>query len=225
VKKGSELTAKDLAEQLKADPVYQAKLKAQAERTERVRVGEVELLRGLALRGYPADSLQELVERHVPLPEDLSESLLEGLAAIPDTALQEAVVRALGAARAPFDVQPLVRLFEKTPSEPLRWAIANTLAELRPLGIRQWLLDAVQNAANGKAREMLALAVARTNPADVANRVLLGLLDEMPGHAARALAESGTAAERRVLQARLVSAKGWVKKEIDRAVRAISQRV
>ena len=224
MRRGKGLSARELSEQLKNDPAYQAKLKAQAARARVVRAGEDKVLNDLANRGYPAESLSDLVNRHAPLPADLSGALLESLAATSDPALQEAIVRALGAARTAIDVQPLVQLFEGATSDSLRWAIANTFAELRPSGIGEWLLEALQTPTYGKAREMLALAVARTNPAAHANPVLLDLLDEMPGHVALALAESGTTDELTVLKERAASAKGWIKTELEKAVRAIRRR-
>lgn len=220
-----ELTASELAERLTRSQAYQAKRRAQAERAARIHAEEAALLSRLLEYGHGAGSLQDLVERNTPLPSGLAEALTDALASVSEPALQESIVRALGASGAPFDLQPLIRLFEETTSEPLRWAIANTFAELRPLGIRTWLLAALRNPVYGKAREMLALAVARTSPASDANSVLLALLEEMPGHAALALAESGTAEELRVLEARLASAKGWVKKVIERAIRTISRRL
>ena len=219
------MNAKDWAERLRADPVYQAKLSEQAERAGSVRAEEGELLRILASRGYPADSLEELAERYRALPEDLSRALVECLAVATDGTLQESIARVLGAAGKSFDARPLVQLFESTSSTSLRWAIANTLAELAPLETGAWLLDALKNPGYGKAREMLALAVARTSTASEANPVLLSLLDDMPGHAALALAECGTAKELRILEGRLAYAKGWVKKEIEKAIRAISRRL
>jgi hypothetical protein len=71
---------------------------------------------------------------------------------------------------------------------------------------------------------MLALAVARTSSPAEANRALAGLLDEIPGHAAIALAECGGPKELALLKAKASKTKGWVKKECEKAVRAIARR-
>jgi len=60
------------------------------------------------------------------------------------------------------------------------------------------------------------LAAARTNPPDTANPVLLRLLDELPGHAALGLAESGTLSELPALERAYKSTTGW-EREADRA--------
>lgn len=217
-------SAAEAMERMKADPAYRAKLEAQEKRAAKVQALEEELLRELATLGFPAVSLRALLEQYAPLPTPLSEALASRVVGIKEPVIQESVVRALGAARTPFDVQPLVRLFEVTNSDSLRWAIANTFAEVRPLLIRDWLLRALLDPRSGKAREMLALAVARTSSPSEANRALAGLLDEIPGHAAIALAESGGPQELVLLRAKAPKTKGWVKKEIEKAMRAISRR-
>jgi hypothetical protein len=72
---------------------------------------------------------------------------------------------------------------------------------------------------------MLALAVARVCPPATANPVLTELLNVIPGHAALALAACGGKAELQQLEARLATAKGWVRKEIVRAIKAIRKRL
>ncbi len=132
--------------------------------------------------------------------------------------------RALGAAREEFDAGPLVHLFERSDSPTLRWAIANTLAETRPAGLRDWLIRALQDRHYGKAREMLALAAARTNPPEVVNRVLVRLLDELPGHAALALAETGGPRELDALRRAYAGATGWEREQIGRTINMIERR-
>jgi hypothetical protein len=218
-------SAKRLLEEARADPAYRARLESKLAQANRVLAAEQQLLHDLATMGYRAESLQALIDQHAPLPAALAEALVQRIQTTHETSIQESLVRALGAARAPFDVQPLLRLFEETNSEALRWAIANTFAEVRPLVIRDWLLRALQSPATGRAREMLALAVARTSPAEEANRALLGLIEELPGHVAIALGESGGPKELALLQAHLPKTKGWVKKEIEKAMRKIAKRL
>jgi hypothetical protein len=71
---------------------------------------------------------------------------------------------------------------------------------------------------------MLLLALARIAPRDVANPVLLRHLDEMPGHVALGLAESGGMAEAEALRHKATREKGWVRKELQRAIRRIEKR-
>lgn len=222
-------SAADFLAELNADPEHVARRSAQ-EDARVLREAEIQtvtrsLLEALAARGYPIATLDDLPARYAPLPESVVGVVLEKLLEIHDPGVQEQLVRALGAAAVPFDGAPLVRLFEATESEAVRYAVANTLAQANPRGIAEWALQAVRNAEYGAAREMLALAVARHAAPDQANPVLLGLLDELPGHAALALAESGRAREMEMLEAKHAEASGWVRKEIGRAVSVIRRRL
>src|SRR5713101_2077854 len=224
MKKNRPMTAEEFAAQLKADPAYQAKLEQQAAITARIQQAEGALMKALSAKGYSAASLDELVRKHAPLRRDLADALVESLQEVSDANVQEAVVRALGAAREEFDAAPLMDLFEQSDSATLRWAIANTLAEARPTKLGNWLIRAVQDNRYEKAREMLALAAARTNPPEVVNRVLVRLLDELPGHAALALAETGGPRELDALRRAYASATGWEREQIGRTMNMIERR-
>jgi len=218
------MTAKEFAAQLEADSAYQAKLGQQTENAARIDKAEAALIKALSSKGYPAASLEELVRTHAPLRRELADALVESLDEVSDTNVREAIVRALGSAREPFNVRPLADLFERADSPTLRWAIANTLAEARPTSLSDWIIDALQNQAFGKAREMLTLAAARTNPPDVVNPVLVRLLDELPGHAALALAETGGPGEVEALRGAYQRATGWEREQIGRTINIIARR-
>lgn len=223
-KKRARITAAEFVEQLKDDAQYQSAMVAQRQRAFRIRA-EAELPLGeLHSRGYPAESLSELRQKYVPLPTEIVEILLKWLPLLAEPALQEQIVRNLVNVEAPFDPGVLIRLFESTLSEAVRWAIANTLAELRPLSAREWVIDALRNRQYGRAREMLPLALARIAPSDEANRVIAEVFDEMPAHAAIGLAESGGALELELIKARTECEKGWVRKELQRAAKRIERR-
>jgi hypothetical protein len=224
MKKGK-ISAAELAAQLAADPQYQAKLRAQQAVSAEIGRAEQAVLGALANRGYRAASIQELLAKHTPLSRDLVEAILAVMQVTSESNVLERLVRALGAAREPFDARALTQLFERTDSEHLRWAIANTLAEVRPLKIHNWLLGAIRQPGYGRGREMLTLAVARTIPPKVANQVLVELLAEMPGHAALGLAESGGGDELGELELAYAAARGWEKEQIGRTIAIIKRRL
>ena len=224
MRKKRDKTAEEFAAQLKSDPTYQAKLARQAETTARIQAAEATLMKALASKGYRASSLGELVRGHTPLSHDLADALVESLGQVSEPGLQEGVLRALGAARARFNVGPLIELFEQTDSTTLRWAIANTLAETRPAERGDWLIRALKDRRYGKAREMLALAAARANPPEIVNPILVRLLDELPGHVALALAETGGLGELDALRRAYANATGWEREQIGRSVNTIERR-
>ena len=139
--------------------------------------------------GNPVTSHAAL--QNVPLSVTVVDVLLKWLRQTEQEEVQTAIVRSLTACGVEFDGAILVELFENTSSESLRWTIANTIAEARPVGIAGWLLRVVPDSSYGEARQMLLLALARLVPATVANKVLWDVFEELPGYAADALAESG----------------------------------
>lgn len=177
----------------------------------------------------PADvSLEEwndVVSRYAPLPPSVVDILLRWLPRLHESSVQEAVVRAVAAApTVPYDGRVLARLFETTENGSLRWAIGNTFECTKPAGVNEWILRTVQNPTFGKGREMLAIALARHVGADVANPVLVSLLGDLPIHAAAGLAVSGTPSELAALESARDRAKGTIRKQISKAIRAIERR-
>lgn len=224
MKRVKSVTAEELVARLASDSKYQAALAAQRQRAMEIQVAEEPILRALSAAGYPGEAIEDIVRRHTPLSAGLCQILLDFLQRTGELRIQETIVRSLALTATPFDVRPLIDLFEQTSSASLRWAIANTLAELRPLDARDWVIAALDRVEYGRAREMLPLALARIATTRVANEVLLRHLDELPAHVALGLAESGGAAEVNALKRKAQTEKGWVRKEIERAIRKIEKR-
>jgi hypothetical protein len=224
VKKRQTLTAAEFAAQLAANPEYQAGLAAQQQRAAAIEAEAQPVVADLRAAGYAVNSIGDLRRSYGPLPPAAVQILLRWLPRISPSPLQDAIVRDLAYVTEAFDVRPLLLLFEETSSESLRWAIANTLAELRPLDARGWIIAALQNREYGRAREMLPLTLARIAPRELANPILLEHLDEMPGHIALGLAESGGLPEAAVLRRKAAGETGWIRKEIQRAIRKIERR-
>ncbi len=228
MKRRKGMTAEELMAQLQMDPGY---VQRQAERADARELREAEvasatrpLRERLAEQGYEVSRLDQLVPEYGPLAPEVVRTLLEWLPTSEDLAVQEQIVRALAASSSQFPGEKLAKLFDETGSETFRWAIANTIAEARPDGITDWALERLQQPSTGKAREMLTLAVARLAPPEVANPILLGLLDDLTGHVAMALAESGGPEEAAALERLSSGTDGWVKQEIVKAVHSIRRR-
>jgi hypothetical protein len=84
----------------------------------------------------------------------------------------------------------------------------------------------VENKAYGDSRQMLVLAVARLAPHDVAQPILMRLLQDFPAFVAMAWSEIGTDLELQILETKLETAKpAWVKKEFVRAIKKIRKRM
>lgn len=225
MKKRDSLTAAELAAQLANDPDYQSKLAAQNERAAAILAEVKPILADLEALGISVNSIDELRLAYSALPESVVKVLVRWMNRLSIPSLQESIVRELASVQEPFDVRPLLQLFERTTSDSLRWAIANTLAELRPLDARDWVINALGTSKYGRAREMLLLALARIAPSSVANPVLVTYLEEMPGHVALGLAESGGRLEAELLERQARTEHGWVLQELTRAISMIGTRL
>ena len=221
-------TAKEFIDQLNADPDYQRRMaekeRRRAKRQAAIDAAERPILADLREIGVDLTQVSDLVNFFPPLPPNVVRILLEWLPRITHDNVLEMAVRALGATEEPYDGRPLVGVFERTKSESVRWAIANTMAEARPTGISDWLREATPNRSSGMAREMLCLAVARLVLKDQAIPVLMSVLDDLPGHAARAIGEIGQQTELPRLRSKLPETSGWQRKELARAIRKIERR-
>lgn len=153
-------TAAELMAELQADPAFQAReaaaaQKRQAREQERTRL-YAPLLSALDEIGIHGPSLQEVVQRFAPLPNRAVEILLAGLVDLDDPRAKETVIRALGAAKQPFDGRSLVDCYARTDDEGLKFAILNTIALARPHSIDEWL-SAMEHTSAGETLRNLAI--------------------------------------------------------------------
>ena len=229
MKKTRNPTAQELLARLRQDREFLAneerRAKKKALREAKHHDIERPVLADLESLGIKVPSIHDLVRDYAPLEPEVSNLLLRWIPLIKNESVKEQLVRALAASAEPFDGRPLIDALENTQSEELRWAIANTIAEGRPYGVADWLMSVVPDPSYGKAREMLLLAIARLVLNRQANDVLLDVFDQLPGHAAIALAESGDLRELEALKEKRDKYNGWVREEIDRAIDSIARRL
>jgi hypothetical protein len=182
------------------------------------------VLAALANAGFYAPSIDALAHAYPRIPPQAAAVLLGQLDSLQDLRTLEMVVRVLALAKDDFDPAPMLSLFERTTSEFLRWAISNTLAEARPRRAAEWIARAIRDQSLGQAREMLGLALARTNPPAGAIPLLIEFLGDLPGHAALGLAECGTPSELPALAHAAERLTGWQKRGVLRAIARIEKR-
>lgn len=142
-------TAAEFMAELERDPDFRRMRAAKDEKFRRLkeRLDKIEapILGRLRDAGFPAESIEDLVNKYAPLPQDAVDLLIDSLKTCQEYRIQESLVRALGAADSPFDGRPLVDCFESTSSEGVRFAILNTIALAKPHSIDDWLKKAFQN--------------------------------------------------------------------------------
>jgi hypothetical protein len=127
-------------------------------------------------RGKTGEELAPLLEElrqlgyDVPTPEDLPKTrrryrdavpvLLAWLPRISDIPAKKSVVRALSVPWArPQAIEPLVREFEQSDDELLRWVIGNALEVIADDKVLDDLERIVRDSRYGKSREMVVIAL------------------------------------------------------------------
>jgi hypothetical protein len=190
---------------------------------------EEELRAELRSLGYPRDALEGFVTNELDVREAV-QVLLRDLPKIDDVVVKEQIVRGLTTRDAkrvsPNAVSVLVGEFRRSDHHPLRWAIANALAEMVDEGDFDEVADLARDRGYGKSREMLALALGRMKKEPRAVDVLVELLDDdvMAGHAIIGLRRVKAKGARSRIEPFREHDKVWIRKEAEKAVAALENR-
>ncbi len=232
-RKRRRVTAEELIQELQQDSEYQGHvadrrrfLEARRGRDIAERRAAAEpLVRELQQRGYPIAGVGDLVSGRVDYRAAIP-VLLQWLPAVQDVRVREDLVRALTIPAARGVAGPaLIQEFRReSSSDSLRWAVGNALAEVADARVFNELAELAEDRRYGRAREMLALALARAGrPAavDVLRRLLHD--PDVAGHAVVALGRLGAAEAREDLEACLQDRRGWVRREARKALARIDR--
>ena len=128
----------------------------------------------------------------------------------------------------PIAARPLIREFLKAPDSEefgLKWAIGNALSVVADDSVFDDIVALVKDKRHGRAREMLAVALANMkNPKAV--DVLIELLDdeEIAGHALSALRKLAPPEAREAIEPFVNHPKTWVRNEAKRALKKIDNK-
>lgn len=143
------LTAAELMAKLQSDTTFRSR-EAERERKRQEQQDAYDrtfapFLAELHRRGFEGASPHEIVQKYGPLPKSAVDVLLSSLTKLSEPRILESVVRALGASKESFDGRQLAACFDATSDEALKWAIANTIALVRPHSIDDWLAQILEN--------------------------------------------------------------------------------
>jgi HEAT repeat protein len=138
--------------------------------------------------------------------------------------LREDIVRTLSMPAAKGIAGPaLVAEFKRAQDDGLRWAAGNALSRVADERLFDELASLIQDPRYGRAREMLAMALAETrNPRAVP--ILIRLLNQgdLVGHVAMALGTLRAEDARESLAAVGSNHPAWVRREVEKALAAIN---
>lgn len=215
------------------------------------RRAEAPILAELAQIGLRLESLTDLTSRlrsdiprtpegalQIERIEDLYRKPIDYRAAIPilikwlplvdHKGVKWTIVRALSIKWAkPIAARPLIEEFRKAPMDvDFKWSIANALSEVADASVFDEIVELVRDKRHGRAREMLAVALAKMKDPRAVG-VLIELLDdeEIAGHAVYALCLLAPPEARSAIERFVDHPKTWVRNEARRALLKIDKKL
>lgn len=214
-------SAAELMAELRADPEFVAKQRAQEqarrENVERYRAAAQPVVDELRSLGFDVHAIGELRRTGRPYPEAVP-SLIRWLPKVEDSAVKEDIVRSLSVPWATEAASTLVAEFERV-DDGVRWAIGNALDVVADdcvfEGVRQIALD----RTCGRTREMVVVALGNMSK-ERALPVLLQLLrdDQVAGHAVMGLGRLADPAAASDIEPFLEHPKPWIRTEAKKAL-------
>lgn len=225
--KGRRITAGQFLDSREKDPAYIARMeeleKQLQENVRQYRETAGALLAELAEAGFLVDSLDVFIHTNLDYRAAIP-ILMRWLPRISDRRVKEGIVRSLTVKWAkPLAAPLLIEEFLRAgdPWHGLKWAIGNALSVVADDSVFEDLVRLVRDKSHGRAREMLAVALANMrNPQAI--DVLIELLDDedIAGHALLALRKLGkkAATARPHIERFLNHPKTWIRKEAQRAL-------
>lgn len=186
----------------------------------------------LQARGVSVNSVYDLVNSKSAYPRAIP-VLVMHLPEVTDLSVKEGIIRALTVKEARGIAGPaLIREFGKLPYEDsksdriqaLKWAIANALSVAAAPSDFENIAGLLREKRHGKAREMLAIALARTQDPR-APRILQEMLDDegVTGHAITALGRLGATEARPKIERFLQDDRAWVRQEAKKTLERLDR--
>jgi HEAT repeat protein len=225
VSKGKPVTAKEWKAKLSRDPEWVKRREADARGTKLRRAinlgAQKEVLKDLATLGVRVESISDLPELPPPAYRLALPVLLDWLARADSPSLRQSIVSALRTRQAkPVAARPLLDAFDKEIDQGLRWSIASALAEVADDSVFGAVKARASDARNGKAREMLVLALGKMRRPERVD-VLLALLGDpdVAGHAIVALGRAGSHKATKRIEPLTRDTRAWVRAEARKFLR------
>jgi HEAT repeat protein len=189
--------------------------------------GAQPLIDELRAQAYPVDSVADLLNKRMRYPDAIP-ILVRWLPRVKDPAVKEDIVRALSVPWArPAAASPLIHEFVKAPSDSelgLRWTIANALAVVADDSVFDDVVTLLRNPAYGRAREMLALALANMKTPRAVDVLIAALQDpQLAGHAVKALGRLKSKRAESAIRPFTNHPKAWIRAEAKKALASISK--
>jgi HEAT repeat protein len=191
------------------------KLRKAISRTEQEPV-----LRELRARGVSVQSLSALAKLPDAQYQQALPVLLVWVRAGGSPSLRASIARVLATPRAgPTAAPTLISALRVEPDPVVQWSLATAIATLADVSLLDEIEVLVQEAALGKARELLVVALG-TVKSPRAVKLLLALIDDpaVGGHALLALRRAGAKVPSARVEQFTQDSRGWVRNEARRLI-------
>jgi hypothetical protein len=165
-----------------------------AKKLEELKIIEADFVRAWNERHFPEiQGTGEVVQNSFKLTPEMVSFILEWIPRLTNKhGSQECLVRALKRSTKPVDGAVLMDLFDKEDSSfYLKWAIGNTIALVKVLGVEQWIKEKLSPDRYAKENEMLVWGLGKYFDYDTAIAMLKKLFKNYPIHAAEAISKIG----------------------------------
>ena len=234
------VTAKDLLNELEANPEYIARMELEIERRKMARkeylLEAIPIMEELSQVGITviedegissiyrteANRDKKVYTRAVPI-------LINWLPRVQNRYVKDDIVRTLTVPWAkPVAALPLIAEYKEIDNDSLdgfiKWAIGNALSVVADDSVYADIVNLAQDKRHGKAREMVVVALGNMRTPD-AVEVLTNLLndDEVAGHAIIALGKLKAKEAKENIEPFLNHPKAWIRKEAKRAIAKIDK--
>jgi hypothetical protein len=229
-KRDQPITAGELARQLASRPdEFSRRRQRQLDlerRNERYRIDAALVLASLARAGFAVNRIFDLGEDRRSYEEAVP-ILLEGLGCSGNKDVDDEILRVLAATKPnPAAARRLIEYFESCDRREelgLRWQAANALATVATDAELGEVAALLADARHGRAREQLLSALPRLKPREEAIAIARQTLAEgdLAGHAIEALRLMRASEARGDIEPFRNHPKTWVRREADRALRAL----
>lgn len=223
------INAWELLNEMEGDPEYQKgqarDRQRKAELVQEAAIVAQPLIDELNAIGWEVEGVHDLVDfanSDETFPPEVVQIFLHGLETIDHDGVQMTLIRSLHGAKAPFDGSILLRLFEEGKLD--RWAIAHLLASQVPIGIGDWVAEAVRNPKHGTERQPLCLALARSIPPPQSLPILRDIFARFPNDAVEAIGLVGRREDVSLLANQLPEAEDLLEALIKESIAKLRRR-
>lgn len=224
--KQKSMTAAEFIKLKNLDENYKREQQLRKEREDQIYLEkakiESQLIEELKTKGIVIQTVDDLINLNETFPNEVLDILFKWLPKLSNRySSQEFIVRGVTKQELGIRAKMLTNIYDlESSNTSLKWAIANCLANSKVEGIEDWLMEKMKN----KNIE-IALAASRNLDPAIVLPFLQENFEKLNDLIFQSLGEIGGKLELNFLQNKVSDYKGYVKKQIEKAIKKIINRL